>query len=385
MKNILYIFSAFLMLGLLSCEKNEATPDYTVIGDAYATFVEFSASNTLPKENETIEFTLTYSNYKEDPINYIEVFSLIEGQSSSIQRIEASGAPLGTNTIDVSYVPPVAEFGQGIAVYAELYSSKDFPQIELIDVELGVSTPTIQIDSLINDLPLGNLIFEGAQITYQLTINENSDILYSDLTRLISYYTIGSGAEVIIDTLAFPDEIENASPEITVTIPEGSEGQDVTFRFEAQSIADGAASVSDIVSVETPTALSELTEAFVATDDTDTIGFDLSTQSVVTTGADDEDNDLYIPSFNSNETDISSANGTAFMKVTLADYQNASLNSLISLFDESAADATVSSVAVDDVYIARLRDSDEFVIVKITGILSSPEASQVRFDVKFLP
>ena len=128
--------TSILLLFLLACDKNTPTPDYEVIGDAYATFAEFTVDNNEPIAGEVITFELDYANYQEDPLTYIEFFERSGETSTSIQRFDETGTGFGQFTKTVIYSTDISQGGSSIEIYVELHSAKEFPQVELIAIEI---------------------------------------------------------------------------------------------------------------------------------------------------------------------------------------------------------------------------------------------------------
>jgi len=64
------------------------------------------------------------------------------------------------------------------------------------------------------------------------------------------------------------------------------------------------------------------------------------------------------------------------------DYENATKESLINAYNENEATLEVSSVSNNEIYIARIRNLDYYVVMKITGI-NVETINDFRFDYKY--
>ena len=135
MKSYNYIW--LLILGLLfACDENDEVPPYRVVGEAYATFVDFSISNDSPPAGDDINIVVQYSNYVEDPIVSVTLLEQVDGGSrNEITVLDESSAPTGELiTRTVGYTVPNVDSGTTISIFVELRSRKEFPQIEGVEL-----------------------------------------------------------------------------------------------------------------------------------------------------------------------------------------------------------------------------------------------------------
>jgi len=376
------------MLGLFSCELNEATPEYTVVGDAYSTVVEFSVDNDEPLKNEEVNVEITYANYSEDPLDYLELSSITNGDTTLVERVEGSSA-FGQITETVSITPDVALFGGEVTLFVELYSDKLFPQVEILNFDL-LQSPDIAIDSLINTLPFDNALFENAEISYNIDLN-SSGVNYRDLRELRVYYSINGGAEVASDTLNFDEGTSSTTLTVPVTIPEMSVGEDVTFRFEVEAISDETASVTaDPLSIEAVTMLDEITDEAIGILPNDTVGYDFEALDNVDQDDPDTVKDFVVTDVTAEGIfTVESLNATTFVTITNDLYETANLSTIADAFNKGASSSVLDDVNINDVYVAKLRDSDNYVIIKITGkvalVSGGTPQNVLQFNFKYVP
>ena len=140
MKIKLYKYAlALVTLVLFSCEENEQLPAHTVVGDAYATYVELSVSNDEPAAGEAVTVEVKYSNYAADPLKTLVLqASVAGGDVADVTTLDESGATKGELiTKSITYNVPASAAGSSISLYVVLTSGKAFPQIENIDLDVA--------------------------------------------------------------------------------------------------------------------------------------------------------------------------------------------------------------------------------------------------------
>ncbi len=137
MKLYRYIYLVLLM-PFLACEENDEVPSYQLVGEAYATYVEFSVSDDNPPAGTDIDIVLSYSNYVEDPIVSITLLEQIgTGDRTEITTLNESSAPIGELvTRTISYTVPNVGSETNVSIFVELRSQKEFPQIEETELEV---------------------------------------------------------------------------------------------------------------------------------------------------------------------------------------------------------------------------------------------------------
>jgi hypothetical protein len=132
MKNLLYICIMLAFIGF-SCEKNEELPGYEVVGEAYATEVDFLVSNDEVTEGEVVNVTLSYANYEADPLVAVTVYAVIDGNRTDLTTFNESASTVGTLVEQsFTYEVPTGTAGASIELFAELRSEKPFPQLERV-------------------------------------------------------------------------------------------------------------------------------------------------------------------------------------------------------------------------------------------------------------
>lgn len=137
MKNYkhLYIVILLMVLALAGCDENDVLPDYKVVGDAYATVVDFGVSNDEPAAGETVQITLSYVNYKEDPLTSLTFYEQVDGgDRTQISTLDESSAPIDAQVErSFNYTVPAAS---DVTIYVELQSAKEYPQVEKVDISV---------------------------------------------------------------------------------------------------------------------------------------------------------------------------------------------------------------------------------------------------------
>lgn len=130
-----YFIMALMLLAVMACDENDVLPDHSIVGEAYATEVDFTVSNEEPVAGETVEVTLSYVNYSEDPIASVTFLESVDGgDRTEISSINESSAPVNEQVVRTfNYTVPTAS---EVTVYVELRSAKEFPQIEKIDLSV---------------------------------------------------------------------------------------------------------------------------------------------------------------------------------------------------------------------------------------------------------
>ena len=248
----------------------------------------------------------------------------------------------------------------------------------------------------------------GDVVRYNLVLNENgintyaelpaapppaTAILYNNLDSLVTYVQVGSAPErraqrAIRLPAAGAQSGAQSSVNVDVTIPAGSSGQTVQYRFEAKSRYQNtpppaapsirtATVAAAPITPGTATALAAprtVTLAFAGTTGGDQAALDLTTFTPVPAAGAAASKDLSISSTASNAVQVRALNTTRLVRLTTggaAAYTNATLNSIRQLYQTTAAAsqvATLDNVVVGDVVVARLRGADQYVIFTVTGI-----------------
>lgn len=138
MKNLLYIYLISLAFIGFSCEENEELPGYEVVGEAYATEVDFSVSNDEVVVGEEVNVSLSYANYEADPLVSVTVYAVIDGNRTDINTFNESASTVGMLVEQsFTYEVPTGAAGASIELFAELRSEKPFPQLERVELTVA--------------------------------------------------------------------------------------------------------------------------------------------------------------------------------------------------------------------------------------------------------
>lgn len=138
MKNINRIFLAILLIVpfITSCDENDPTPGYEVVGRSYETIADVSVSNEEPIPGETITVTLYYVNYSQDAAQSVTLIEDRNGSQTTLNMVDESNAAFGERTINYTYEVPDDASGEDITFIGEFRSNKEFPQVEVASIEV---------------------------------------------------------------------------------------------------------------------------------------------------------------------------------------------------------------------------------------------------------
>ena len=138
MKNYINIIFGLLILlpAISSCDKNDPTPDYEVIGRSYETIAEVEVSNSEPVAGEDVVVTLYYVNYSEDPAQSVTLKVDRGGTETTLETFDESGAGEGERTLTYTYSVPADASGESLTFIGEFRSSLEYPQIEQTGVDV---------------------------------------------------------------------------------------------------------------------------------------------------------------------------------------------------------------------------------------------------------
>ncbi|ELR68858.1 hypothetical protein C900_05684 [Fulvivirga imtechensis AK7] len=131
----IYFIAAWMLLTIIACDENDVLPGHSVVGEAYATNVDFTVDNNNPVVGETVEITLSYVNYSEDPIASVTFLQRIDGGSrTEISSMDENNAPIDEEVVRTfDYTVPA---GAKVTIFVELRSAKAFPQVEKIELSV---------------------------------------------------------------------------------------------------------------------------------------------------------------------------------------------------------------------------------------------------------
>ncbi|GAA3917621.1 hypothetical protein [Hymenobacter algoricola] len=241
-------------------------------------------------------------------------------------------------------------------------------------------------------------------ITYSVILNElgittlpagyvvgSAPPLFKTLDSLSYYYKIGNGAEQRIGSVRLSSGAA-ATRAIDVTVPRGSVGQPVTFRFVAYSLQQ-AASVSSTVTVVPLLALPQQRAgrlAFGPSASPDSLSFNLKTGLNELNANPATNKDIYL-SLNGSALVLSTANATQFFRLPATEtsaqfFTSATSNAVARRYYQAQVagqlTTAVAGLAMNDLILVKLRNTTEFLILRVLSTRPSTAGStaRLRFD-----
>ena len=403
-------------LALASCQK-EIDDYYSVVGEQLPTLVS-NALGTATKyaPGESFAFELNFAQ-QTSPLRDVRIYQRVEPSADStlVQTIPYAAAYSrlkNADTLVVRYTAPTGANKANVRVSAIVTAQNGQSKFRVFNFRLAEPTPTVKINSVTNvTAPTGATPVPGDVVRYAVRLNDGginsatsltvTGTLYKDLDSLITYITVGSAAErrflrqrVPVGTGAQSGGATTVN--VDATLPSGSAGQPVTFRFEAKSRYLGtpnvrtASATSAAITPGTATSLAEVRTTMLSY--TGTTGGDLAAYNLVTfasvpTASAIDTKDVVISSTASNAVQLKALNTTKFVKSTEAVYSAATLNSIRQVYQTAATTAqlsTLDGVQVGDVYVARLRAADQYAVFTVAGISRTATGVDVTLSVKAL-
>ncbi|MFD2721822.1 hypothetical protein ACFST9_24105 [Hymenobacter monticola] len=398
-----------LVGGLLTgCDKND-DPPYTVSDeDRYPTLLSNSLGTaTKYAVGETVPLELQFSG-QSAPIQEIRIFQRIEPapDSTVVQTLPAAQAAYSrrkfVDTLVVRVVIPAAPNKARVRFSAVVVSQNGLTKSRAVSIRVAEATPTVRVVSATNvTAPANAPVVTGDVVRFSLLFNENginaypelpaappaaNSVLFNNLDSLVTYVRVGTGAERRFARQRLPAATGTQSGaafplDVNVTLPTGTAGQDVVFRFEAKSRYLGtpnfrASSVTAApitLSATTPlAAVRARTLTYTGTTGGDLAALDLTTFATVAAAAPAATKDLVISSTASNAVQFRTLSpGTGMVRSTAAIYTAATFNSLRYTYNNAASTAqvtTLDNIVVGDVIILKLRGTDQYAVVQVTGI-----------------
>lgn len=386
-------------LALMGCEK-ELDTYYTEVGGQIPTFLSNALGvSTKYATGETVTFELQYAP-QTSPLRDVRIYQRVEPATDStlVQTIPYKAAfskRKNADTLVVSYTVPAGANKANVRVAALLTAENGQTKQRAFYFRLAEATPTVAVGTVTNvTAPAGATPVPGDVVRYNVILNDGgitsatsftaTGTLYKDLDSLITYVKVGAAAErrALRQRLPASGAQTGARTAINVdvTVPAGSSGQPVTYRFEAKTRFAGtpatrtASATAAAFTPGTPTPLMvarTATLTYTGTTGGDLAAFDLTTfMAVPATGA-ATSKDLSISSVAGNTVQLRALNTTRFVATTAAVYNAATLNSIRQVYQTAAAAsqlATLDNVAVGGTYIARLRGQDQYAIFTVTSI-----------------
>ncbi|UYZ63430.1 hypothetical protein [Hymenobacter weizhouensis] len=400
---------AAAVLLLAGCDK-ELDTYYQESGGQFPTLL----ANTLGTQakyatGEVVQFELQFAQ-QTSPIREIRILQKVEpGRDSVLVQTLPYRAAFSrrrqADTLVVNYTVPAGQNKANVRVDAVIVAENSQTRTRSFAFRLADPGPTIKLNSTTTlTAPAGATPVPGDVVRYSVLLNEGGinaatalttpGTLYNNLDSLITYVKVGAAAERRLLRQRLPAASPAAqsgaqsSVNVDVTIPAGSSGQVVQYRFEAKSrfqntpppaapsIRTATVSAAPITpGTATPLATPRtVTLSFAGTSGGDQAAIDLTTFTVVPAAGATASKDLSISSTASNAVQLRALNTTRLVRLTTggaAAYTNATLNSIRQLYQTTAAAsqvATLDNVAVGDVIVARLRAADQYVIFTVTSI-----------------
>ncbi|SMB97729.1 hypothetical protein SAMN00120144_1597 [Hymenobacter roseosalivarius DSM 11622] len=412
MKHFLTRFTPLLLAaaGLLTSCTKELDTYYTEVGPQFPTVLNNSNFTPATKYavGEIVPLELNFAA-QTAPVREILVLQKIEPSPDSVvvQTIPyqpAFSRLKRADTLVVRYVVPPAANKAQIRVDVRVVSQNGQSRTRSAFFRVAEATPTIRINRATNvTAPAAGPVVAGDVVRYNLTLNVNgvtaattttpaTSILYKDLDSLVTYVKVGAAAErrLLRQRLPVVGAQTGAATTLDVdaTIPAGSAGQAVTFRFEAKvrTPARTASATADALTPAPPTALAAaraLTLTYAGTTGGDQAALDLTTFTTVPAAGPAGTKDVAITNTASNAVRLQALNPTTgtpaptptrFVRLTTggaAAYTSATLNSIRQTFLTAPTAnqvTTLDNVVVGDVVIARVRGLDQYAIFTVTGI-----------------
>lgn len=390
-----------LALALLGSCKKEIDTYYTEVGPQLPTFTA-NALGTATKyaPGEVVQFELRFAE-QTDPIREIRILQKIEPNRDStlVQTIPYRAAfsrIRQSDTLLVNYTVPAGQNKANVRVDAVVVSDNGQTKTRNFSFRLAEATPTIRVNGVTNvTAPATGTPVPGDVVRYNLTLNNGgitsatalttAGILYKDIDSLITYVKVGTAAERRFarqrQPVAGTQTGAASTINVDLTLPAGSSGQPVVFRFEAKTRFLGTPAVrtaSVTATALTPGTATPLAAArpftltYTGTTGGDLAALDLTTFTPVAVAAAlNPSKDVAITSTATNAVRLQALNTTRFVASTAAAYTAATLNSIRQSYLTAASTAqvsTIDNVTVGSVYIARLRAADQYVIFTVTGI-----------------
>lgn len=412
---------------LTGCE-SEIDKYYEEVGGQFPTFLN-NGLGTAAKyaTGEVAQFELQFAQ-QTSPIKEIRILQKVEPARDSTLALTipyraAFSRLKNADTLVVNYPVPAGANKANVRVDAVVVSENGQTKTRSFNFRLAEPGPTISVTGPTNvTAPASTTPVPGDVVRYAVTINAGgittasaitaTGTLYKDVDSLIVYSRVGTAAERRVTgasrRLPGAGSVAQSGAASTVnvdlTLPAGSSGQPIVYRFEAKSRYQGTAlpapytyrtatATGTTVTPGTPTSLAAartVTLTYTGTTGGDLASYNLTTFASVPAAGSPNDKDVSISSTASNAVQLKALNTTKFVRLTsgaAAAYSGATLNSIRQLYQTAAAAnqvAQLDNVVVGDVIIARVRNLDQYAIFTVTGINRTASSVVVTMDVKAL-
>jgi hypothetical protein len=245
---------------------------------------------------------------------------------------------------------------------------------------------------------------QGDIITYSLILNEtgintlpagyvvgSAPPLFKTLDSLSYYYRIGNGSFQRIGSVRLSSGAA-ATRTIDLTVPPGSAGQQVTFGFVVFSLGQAPGITSSVIVVAPAPLPQQRTGrlAFGPNANPDSLAFNLKTGLNELSANAATNKDIYL-SLNGNALVLGTANATQFFRLPATEtstqfFTSATVNSVARRYYQAQVagqlTTSVSTLAANDLILVKLRNTSEFLILRVLGVRPSTAGStaRLRFD-----
>ena len=246
---------------------------------------------------------------------------------------------------------------------------------------------------------------EGDVIGYSLILNKGglgavpvppaTGLLYKGIDSLTTFYRIGTQPRVrAAQTIRSPTTGAANARTVDVTVPRNSNGQPITFIFEAYAAVQTLTITAPAINVVNPTPLATLRAGRIAGGPgvmLDSLAFNLRTGTLEPAANPAVAKDLFL-SGTSNTVTLSAANNTRFYRATPVQvaagfYTTPTANAAGTTFFLNTATtvADVGPVAANDVFAVKVRGA-EIMLLRILSVKAGTagNAARVRFEYRSL-
>ncbi|MDO7854323.1 hypothetical protein [Hymenobacter convexus] len=399
------------LLGLLlgSCKK-EIDNFYTV--DSEPGF----AGLGLPRLGIAARFApgdvvpLFVSYAEADQLRDVTVFQVVAKLDSAVVgTYPAAGTYNTTGGLQVMPVPyTVPNRPNGLSVRVDVTLNFQNGSSRMRRFSYAIAAPTTLEFTATPTVPTyrnglaGTAQSEGDIVGYALTLNRNglgavpvppaTGLLFKGIDSLTTFYRIGNQPRVRAGVVRNPTTGAANARTVDATIPRGSNGQAVTFIFEAYAAVQTLTITAPAINVTNPTPLATLRTGRIAGGPNvtlDSLAFNLRTGTIEPAANPATAKDLFLSGTGSTVT-LSAANNTRFYRATAAQvaagfYTSPNANLVATTLYQNTTVADVGAIAPNDVFAVRVRGA-EVMLLRILSVKagSAGAAARVRFEYRAL-
>ncbi|MDO7849475.1 hypothetical protein Q5H92_24130 [Hymenobacter sp. M29] len=243
---------------------------------------------------------------------------------------------------------------------------------------------------------------EGDIVGYSLILNKGglgavpvppaTGLLFKGIDSLTTFYRIGNQPRVRAGVVRNPTTGAANTRTVDATIPRNSNGQPVTFIFEAYAAVQTLTITAPAITVTNPTPLATLRTGRIAGGPNvtlDSLAFNLRTGTIEPAANPATAKDLFLSGTGSTVT-LSAANTTRFYRATAAQvaagfYTSPNANLVATTLFQNTTVADVGAIAVNDVFAVRVRGA-EVMLLRILSVRpgAAGVAARVRFEYRSL-